>query len=51
MDAFLAAIDFCFDSLVEIMTVFGDNDILGLFILLIIVFLFIDSLIGGKAKR
>lgn len=51
MDALLASIDFCFTFVGQIMDVVGSNDILSLFILLVIVYLFIAALTGGKAEK
>lgn len=51
MDALLASIDFCFTFAGDVMSVIGSNDILSLFTLLVIIYLFVAALTGGKAEK
>lgn len=51
MDALSQTIDFLFSFIVDLFEVIGGNDIFGLFLLLIVIYLFISALTGGAADK
>lgn len=51
MEAFTLTIDYCFAFLSRVLDIIGGNDILSLFILLVIIYILLMAALGGKREK